>query len=330
MSGIGSNSGAMNLATQGVEALRRMSLIREFESRLPAFSESGLIRGSTHPSVGMEAIAVGVSMALQPQDAIASNHRGHAHCLARGADLGKTLAEIFGRTEGYCRGHGGSMHIGVKELGILGTNGIVGAGIGLAAGSALSAKLRGANEVSVVYFGDGASNQGILAESLNLAAIWSLPIVFVCENNQYAQSTPLKNTVKEQRLTLRGEAYGVPSYDVDGMDVAAVYQLARDVVDRARSGGGPSMIVAECYRYLGHMAADTEIYRPKTEVEFWKARDPIATLAARLKDSGIMDEPKLAALQKDVAAAIDAAEVFAKAGAVPTADQALQHVIAAE
>ncbi len=320
----------MDLATQGVEALRMMSVIREFEARLPAFSEAGLIRGSTHPSVGMEAVAVGVSMNLQPQDAIASNHRGHAHCIARGADLGKTLAEIFGRSDGYCRGHGGSMHLGVKELGILGTNGVVGAGIGLATGSALSAKLRGVNEVSVVYFGDGATNQGILAESLNLAAIWSLPVVFVCENNQYAQSTPLKSTVKEQRLTLRGEAYGVPSYDVDGMDVAAVYQLARDVVERARSGGGPSMILAECYRYLGHMAADTEIYRQKAEVESWKNRDPIATFAIRLREGGFLDDAKFTALQKDVTAAVDAAEAFAKAAAMPTADQAMQHVIAAE
>lgn len=240
MSSIGSNSGAMDLATQGPDALRMMSLIRAFEARLPAFSEAGLIRGSTHPSVGMEAIAVGVSMNLKPQDAIASNHRGHAHCLARGADPNKTLAEIFGRSDGYCRGHGGSMHIGVKELGILGTNGVVGAGIGLATGAALSAKLRGADEVAVVYFGDGATNQGILAESLNLAAIWSLPVVFVCENNQYAQSTPLKSMVKEQKLTLRGEAYGVPAYDVDGMDVAAVYQLAHEVIERARSGGGPA------------------------------------------------------------------------------------------
>ena len=163
----------------GLQALRMMMVIRRFEERLPAYSAEKLIRGSTHPSVGMEAVAVGVSLALEDQDCIASNHRGHAHCLARGADPGRTLAEIFGRSGGYCGGKGGSMHIAVRELGILGTNGVVGAGIGLATGAALASALRGGKEVAVAYFGDGASNQGILAESMNLAAVWKLPVIYL-------------------------------------------------------------------------------------------------------------------------------------------------------
>src|SRR5688572_19827060 len=238
-----------DLASDGVAALEAMTAIREFESRLPGYSKDGLIRGSTHPSVGMEAIAVGVSRALRSSDSIASNHRGHAHCLAKGADPGRTLAEILGRRDGYCGGKGGSMHIGVRELGILGTNGIVGAGIGLATGAALAAQQQESGDVAVAYFGDGASNQGVLAESFNLAAIWKLPVIFVCENNHFAQSATLEEMVAQPEIRRRGEAYGVPSFDVDGMDVEAVANAAAEAVARARAGAGPTFLVADTYRY---------------------------------------------------------------------------------
>lgn len=315
-----------DLARDGSAALETMTVIREFESRLPGYAKEGLIRGSTHPSVGMEAIAVGVSRSLRPTDSIASNHRGHAHCLAKGADLGRTLAEILGRRDGYCGGKGGSMHIGVKELGILGTNGIVGAGIGLAVGAALAAQQQGTDSVAVAYFGDGASNQGVLAESFNLAAIWKLPVVFVCENNHFAQSATFEDMVAQPDLKRRGEAYGLPAFDVDGMDVEAVANAAADAVARARGGEGPTFLVADTYRYLGHMAEDTEIYRTKDQVEEWKGRDPIASLVARLTERGTLTQQGIDAISEAAVAAVNAAEAFATASPFPDASQAFTQV----
>lgn len=315
-----------DLRTDGLAALEQMSFIREFESRLPGYADAGLIRGSTHPSVGMEAVAVGVSRTLRDADSVASNHRGHAHCLAKGADAGRTLAEILGRRDGYCGGKGGSMHIGVKELGILGTNGIVGAGIGLATGAALAAQAQGTDDVAVAFFGDGASNQGVLAEALNLAAIWNLPVVFVCENNHFAQSATLEDMVAQHDLQRRGEAYGVPSVDVDGMDVEAVADAAAEAVQRARSGQGPTFIVADTYRYLGHMAGDTEIYRTAEQVEQWKSRDPIARLAEKLLESNVLDQEQLEAIAAAAVAAVDRAEAFAKASPYPDVASAFTQV----
>ncbi len=302
---------------QGIAGLRLMASIREFESKMPELSEEGLIRGSTHPSVGMEAVAVGVSLALGPEDSIASNHRGHAHCLARGSDPGRTMAEILGRQDGYGQGKGGSMHIGVKELGILGTNGIVGAGIGLATGAALAAKMQKKNAVSVAYFGDGASNQGVLAEALNLAAIWSLPVLFVCENNHYAQSASIEQMVAQPDLSQRGVAYGVHSVNVDGMNLEEVYGAAADAVERGRRGDGPTLIVADTYRYLGHMAGDTEIYRKPDEVQRWRDKDPIARLVAALTDAGVLTQRLWLDLQAEVSKEMDAAEQFARNSPFP-------------
>jgi len=315
-----------NLTTDGVEALKAMTSIREFESRLPAYSKDGLIRGSTHPSVGMEAIAVGVSRSLRPTDSIASNHRGHAHCLAKGADPGRTLAEIMGRRDGYCGGKGGSMHIGVKELGILGTNGIVGAGIGLATGAALAAQMQNTGDVAVAYFGDGATNQGVLAESFNLAAIWNLPVVFICENNHYAQSATLEQMVAQPVLSRRGEAYGVRSVDVDGMDIEAVANVAAEAVAKARSGQGPTFLVADTYRYLGHMADDTEIYRTREQVEEWKGRDPIAALASKLIAAGYLTQDDVTRIANEAVISVDAAEAFAKASPYPARTEAFTQV----
>lgn len=314
----------------GLKALSMMVHIREFERRLKLYSDEKLIRGSTHPSVGMEAVAVGVSLALEPQDSIASNHRGHAHCLARGADASRMLAEIFGRETGYCRGKGGSMHIGVQELGILGTNGIVGAGIGLATGAALASILRNANEVSVAYFGDGASNQGVLAESMNLAAIWRLPVVFVCENNHYAQSSSIEGMVAQRQLSQRGQAYGVPSVDVDGMDVLEVYNAAKEAVARARSGAGPTLIVADTYRYLGHMVDDTEMYRSAAEVEEWRSKDPIERLARRLIEANLLSPEQRDDIERGEVKAIDEAERFAKQSAFPSPELAFTDVYFAD
>ena len=313
----------------GVDALRAMLVIRAFESRLPGFADEGLIRGSTHSSVGMEAVPVGTSLALAQGDYVTSTHRGHGHCLARGADPGRVLAEIFGRVDGYCSGKGGSMHLAVGDLGILGANGIVGAGIGLAAGAGLAAQVRGTDAVAVAYFGDGASNQGVLAEALNLTALWRLPVLFVCENNHYAQSSPLDGMLAQTRISRRGEAYGVASFDVDGMDAAAVHDLLVERVAAARAGHGPSLVVADTYRYLGHMAGDTEIYRRREEVEAWRERDPIERLRGELARRGLLDDAGRRALERECVAAVDAAEAFARRSPYPDPEQVLSDVLAA-
>ncbi|MFC4114020.1 thiamine pyrophosphate-dependent dehydrogenase E1 component subunit alpha [Nonomuraea zeae] len=301
----------------GVRALELMLLIRGFESRIEGYAQQKLIRGSTHPAVGMEAVAVGVALALQSHDTIASTHRGHAHCLAKGADPGRLLAEIFGRQDGYSHGKGGSMHAGAADLGILGTNGIVGASIGIATGAALASVQMGQDSVSVAFFGDGAINQGIFHESLNLAAIWSLPVVYICENNQYAQSARLQDMVVNPDLAARGPAYGIASARVDGMDVTAVHQVAHAAVERARSGAGPSLIVADTYRFLGHMVGDTEIYRGGAEVSRWRERDPIPLLAAQLNERRLLTPVMQQAAEQATKERLDAAEQAALSSAPP-------------
>lgn len=310
----------------GPRAYRMMTRIREFEARLEELSSEGLIRGSAHSSHGMEAVAVGVSLALKPQDSIASNHRGHAHCLARGSDPGRTFAEILGRVDGYCGGKGGSMHIAAPQLGILGTNGVVGASIGIATGAALAASVRSSPEVAVAYFGDGASNQGVLAEAMNLAGIWGLPVVFVCENNHYAQSSKIEEMAAQPRLSQRGKAYGLPSVDVDGMDVISVHSVARKAVERARAGRGPSLIIADTYRYSGHMLGDTQIYRSDKEVQEWEERDPVRRLKEDILQAGIADEAALHTMEQESVAEISAAERFARDSEMPSADVAFDDV----
>lgn len=312
----------------GPAGLKMMSMIRLFESRMPVLADEGLIRGSTHPSVGMEAVATAVGMVLQPQDAVASNHRGHAHCLARGADPGRTLAEIVGRVDGYCRGRGGSMHLGMAEIGMLGTNGIVGAGIGLATGSALSAKVLGTDAVTVAFFGDGATNQGVLAEAFNLAAIWELPVVFICENNHYAMSAAIEQMSAQPELSRRGEAYGVRSVNANGMIFGDIYDAVAQAVELARAQQGPSFIVADTYRYLGHMAGDTEIYRNAAEVENWRAKDPIAALATDLVASGVLTKEAIAQIENEARMVVEEAEIFARSSAFPDPASVLDYVYA--
>ncbi len=313
---------------QGLAGLKLMAKIRDFERRMPLLSEEGLIRGSTHPSLGMEAVAVGVSLALTDEDAIASTHRGHAHTLAKGADFGRTMAEILGRADGYCGGKGGSMHIGVKELGVLGTNGIVGAGIGIATGAALASKQKGDGTVAVSYFGDGASNQGVLAEAFNLAAIWKLPVIFVLENNHYAQSASIDDMVAQPDLSKRGEAYGVPSFNGDGMNLQEVFELATAAVERARAGNGPTLLVLDTYRYLGHMAGDTEIYRSREEVEAAKANDPIDKLLAELIELGVITQEEWDAISTQLFEEVEAAEQFARNSPFPNVSEAFTDVYA--
>jgi TPP-dependent pyruvate/acetoin dehydrogenase alpha subunit len=305
---------------QLLTAYRQLLLIRRFEERALDLYRAGEMRGSTHPYIGMEAVAVGVCLALEPTDYITSTHRGHGHTIAKGGDVRRMMAELLGRATGYSRGKGGSMHIADLERRMLGANGIVGGGIGLAAGAALTARLQQTGAVAVSFFGDGALNQGILHEVSNLAAIWSLPVVFVCENNQYAMSAAAAWTIAGGDPAGRAASYGIPGVTVDGMDVVAVYQAARPLIARARSGQGPSYLVATTYRFLGHHAGDPLNYRPKEEVDHWRAQDPILRLARQLQAAGI-PATTLAALDEEVTAQIEEAVQFARSSPHPTVDE---------
>src|SRR3990170_6987745 len=233
-----------------------------------------------------ETAAAGVCAHLPPQDMITSTHRGHGHAVAKGARLDMMMAELFAKKTGYCKGKGGSMHIADLDLGLLGANGIVGAGIPIAAGAALTAKMQGRSAVTVAFFGDGGSNTGAFHEGLNLAAVWNLPVLFVCENNQYAESTPRDVHQRIKDVAQRAMAYDIPGVVADGMDVFDVYQKTGEAIDRARGGGGPSLVEAKTYRFMGHYVGDPQTYRSKDEVEQWKKRDPIVLFRKRAVDEG--------------------------------------------
>ncbi len=309
-----------------VAMLEQMQLIRAFDSKLKSLYTSGLVRGSSHPALGQEAVAVGACAALEPSDYITSTHRGHGHAIAKGADVRRMMAELFGRADGYCRGKGGSMHIADFASGMLGANGIVGGGFGIATGAALSAQLRGSGQVALCFFGDGAVNQGGMLEAGNLAAIWRLPLVLLCENNQFAMSARPEETTAVDAIT-RGAGIGVPALEVNGMDVLAVYDAALAAVDLARSGAGPQMVVATCYRYEGHFAGDTLTYRDPADVDRWRALDPIDTFARRLVDQGHLTAEAVAALEQAAVAAIVDAIEFAKASPHPAPEQAMEDII---
>jgi TPP-dependent pyruvate/acetoin dehydrogenase alpha subunit len=311
-----------------LDAYRQMLTIRRFEERALDLYRAGEMRGSTHPYIGMEAVAVGVCLALDPDDYVSSTHRGHGHTIAKGGDVRRMMAELLGRATGYSGGKGGSMHIADLDRRMLGANGIVGGGIGLAAGAALTAKLQRTGAVAISFFGDGALNQGVLHEVSNLAAIWSLPVVFVCENNQYAMSAAARWTIAGGDPAARAAGYGIPGLTVDGMDVEAVERAARQLVARARRGEGPSYLIATTYRFVGHHAGDPLNYRPKDEAEQWRARDPIRLLGERLMARGIATASDLAAIDAEVLARIDDAVAFAKASPPPTVDQLLTDIYA--
>jgi pyruvate dehydrogenase E1 component alpha subunit len=265
----------------------------------------------------MEAVAVGTCAALRPADRITSTHRGHGHCLAKGGDPRLMMAELLGRAAGYCKGKGGSMHIADVEAGILGANGIVGGGMGLATGAALATKLAGRDEVAVCFFGDGALNQGIFHEAANMAAIWGLPVVYVCENNQYAMSARADRFTSVPDPSVRAGSYGFPGLSCDGMDALAVYKTVGGAVARARAGAGPSLVVCVTYRYLGHHVGDPLNYRDKAEVETWRAKDPIERLRAALLERRVLTAAEADGLRAEVEREIDDAVAFAKASPEP-------------
>jgi pyruvate dehydrogenase E1 component alpha subunit len=267
-----------------------MLLIRNFDSQLPTLTTQGHIRGSSHSCIGQEATAVGACSALRKTDYVTSTHRGHGHTIAKGGDVKRMMAELLGKANGYCHGKGGSMHIADFSIGMLGANGIVGGGIGLATGAALSASIRGIDQVTLCFFGDGAINQGILLECGNMAALWKLPLVLFCENNQFSMSTRPDQVTSTKELTPRLEGLGIPGTSVDGMDVLQVYESVHNAAERARKGDGPSFIEALCYRFDGHFLGDGLKYRSEDELLTWRQRDPIEHWRQRLIKSGIISE----------------------------------------
>ncbi len=310
------------------DALRKMYLIRRFEEGAEDSYMRGLIHGTMHLSIGQEASAVGACMALTDNDKITSTHRGHGHCVAKGADVSKMFAEFFGKESGYCKGRGGSMHIADVEKGNLGANGIVGGGLPIAVGAALSAKRLKTGAVTVCFFGDGANNEGAFHEALNMAAIWKLPVVFVCENNQYGMSTSTERSTAVTSIADRALAYAMPGSTVDGNDFSAVAEAVDTAVSRARDGQGPSLIESMTYRWRGHSKSDRNRYRTKDEISVWMKRDPIGRMAKLLRDHKIMSEDDIAALETEVEAEIAEAIKKARSGPDPLVSDATKYVYA--
>ena len=298
--------------------LRQMYSIRAFEEKAEQLYAMGKVHGTMHLSIGEEASAVGAIAALRPDDLILSTHRGHGHCIAKGADLNRMMAEFMGKETGYCRGRGGSMHIADVEGGNLGANGVVGGGIPIAVGVGLSLKMQKRDQIILCFFGDGAANNGAFHESLNMAAIWKLPVVFVCENNQYAMSFSVKKAFAIERISDRAAAYGMPGVTVDGNDVLAVYQAVSQAVKRARAGEGPSLIENVTYRWRGHSKSDANRYRTREEIEAWKQKCPIKRFRAWLIEEGMLTEEEADRIEREAYAAIEAAVQFAEASPEPT------------
>jgi acetoin:2,6-dichlorophenolindophenol oxidoreductase subunit alpha len=317
-------------AEQSVRMYRRMVMIRLFEEQVNELYTRALMPGLAHLYVGEEAVAVGICEALRPSDYITSTHRGHGHCVAKGASPDRMFAELLGKEAGYCRGKGGSMHIADPATGNLGANAIVGGSAGIATGAALSAKRLGTGQVAVCFFGEGALGQGVLYEVMNLAALWKLPVIYVCENNLYTEYTHYSETTAGDILA-RGTAFGVHAESVDGQDVRAVHATAQKLVDRARKGDGPAFLLCNTYRYTGHHVGDInrEYYRSKQEEQMWKTeRDPIMNFATWMIDQKITDAAKLQAIEDEVRAEMKAAVEFAIAAPYPTIDEVDQDVYA--
>lgn len=294
-----------------VESYRLMRLIRRFEERAEESYTRGLIHGTMHLSIGQEAVAVGIVGALEPHDTITSTHRGHGHSIAKGADPARMFAEFFGKSTGYCGGRGGSMHIADVEAGNLGANGIVGGGLPIAVGAGLSAKMRKSQQVCVCFFGDGAANEGAFHEALNMASIWNLPVVFVCENNKYGMSMDVSRASAVPDIAKRAVAYAMPGITVDGNDLALTRAVAVEAVARARKGEGPTLIECKTYRIRGHSKSDRNLYRTKEEIESWRAQCPIDRLKAEALALGRIDATLFDTVDAGVEADIEAAIAFA-------------------
>ena len=319
----------MNLPSEKLKRMyRRMVVIRKFEENIYDIYTRGLMPGLAHLYIGEEAVAVGACEALGEEDYITSTHRGHGHLIAKGGNIDRMMAEVMGKVDGYCRGKGGSMHIADMSLGILGANGIVGGGLGIVTGAGLSAKLRGTDQVALAFFGDGAMNQGIFLETINMAAIWKLPVIYLCENNQYGEYTPMQKVTAGKTLCDRAAAFDVPAKEVDGLDVLAVYESTNWAVERARSGEGPSFLQCHTYRYQGHHVGDQNKYRTREEVEEWRAKDCIAKLAKTMISESLATEEELKLIDDEVEQEVEAAVQFGLDSPMPEASEVTEHLFA--
>jgi pyruvate dehydrogenase E1 component alpha subunit len=309
-----------------VELLRGMLRIRRFEERCVELYSGSKIRGFMHLAIGQEAVAVGIMQSLTPQDAVVATYREHAHALARGVPAGAVMAEMFGKQEGVSRGRGGSMHLFDAATRFYGGNAIVGGGLPLAAGLALAEQLRGGDAVTACFFGDGAVAEGEFHETMNLAALWTLPVLFCCENNRYAMGTALERAQSTTDLALKAAAYGMPAWSVDGMDVMAVEAAGRHAMDAVRNGGGPVFLELQTYRFRAHSMYDPERYRSKDEVAEWRQRDPLVTLPADLIGRGLWSDERQAALDAEVTADVDRAVTEADAGTLEPVEALVRFV----
>jgi pyruvate dehydrogenase E1 component alpha subunit len=306
---------------------RGMLTIRSFEEKAIDLFEHNLIRGNIHPCIGQEAVSVGVCSALRRDDYMVNTHRGHGNCIAKGGDLKLMMAELMGKSTGYCKGKGGSMHIADFEGGNLGANGIVGGGIPIAVGAGISIQNRGSNQVVACFFGDGATNQGTFHESLNLAAIWKLPVIFVCENNQYALSTQIRDAISISRISDRATAYGIAGMSIDGNDIVEVDSKTNEAVQRARAGEGPTLLDCVTYRFFGHFTGDPGrgiAYRTKEEMDQWLNRCPIKRFRERLIGEKILTDEVEKTIKENVKASIEEAVQFAKESPLPSPEEATQ------
>jgi pyruvate dehydrogenase E1 component alpha subunit len=312
---------------QCLELYEKMVTIRMFEEKAIELFEQNLIRGNIHSCNGQEAVSVGVCSVLRRDDYMVNTHRGHGNCIAKGADVRLMMAELMGKSTGYCKGKGGSMHIADFEGGNLGANGIVGGGIPIAVGAGISIQNRGTDQVAACFFGDGASNQGTFHESLNLAALWKLPVIFVCENNQYALSTPIREAVSISRISERATAYGIPGMSIDGNDILEVHAKTKKAAERARAGEGPTLLDCITYRIFGHFTGDPGrgiTYRPKDEMEQWLQRCPIKRFKEHLFQKGWLTEDSEKKMALTVRTSIEEAVRFAQESPFPSPEEATQ------
>ena len=315
-----------------MEMLRRMVRIRLFEEEVVRMVERGEIPGAAHSYIGEEAVAVGACLALRPDDWMTGNHRSHGHPIAKGGDVKKAMAELLGKRTGLCKGKGGSMHLADFSVGILGESGILGSSIPTAVGAALGSRLQGNDRVAVAFFGDGASNEGAFHESINLAAIWKLPVIFLCENNQYAVTSSFKNMVATENIADRAAGYNIPGVLVDGQDAIAMHEVVSEAVQRARNGQGPSLIEGKTYRYYDHSLGLNRIvrapYRSDEEVEAWKQRDPIAIHKERLLAQGVATQAEIDQIEAEIMREIEAAVSFARESPYPEPSELFEDMFA--
>ena len=317
-------------STPPLEVMKQIHLtmvkIRRFEERAVELFMAQEIPGFLHSYIGQEAIAAGACACLTENDYITSTHRGHGHVIAKGLALDRMMAELFGRTTGYCKGKGGSMHIVDFSKGVLGANGVVAGSVPIATGAALSIRIRRSGQVIICFFGDGGANQGSFFEAANMAAVWDLPIVYICENNQWALSTPQSYHMKIKDISLRAVALGFPGITVDGNDAIAIYQTVAGAVARARRGEGPTLVESKTYRILGHYTGDPASYQPKEEVAAWKAKDPIARFEKYLAERGVLSKEEMESAHQSVKQEVEAAVEFARRSPRPRPEEALDDV----